>query len=662
MTNRPARPSRARLARVLAAATATTALASALLTATPAQASGQTVHAWLTTPDGTNQLTQQADITLGPVSSGSVNVAVNDSLQYQTISGGFGAAFTDSSTYLMAQLKSYDSTSYNNMMSDLFTTNGSTGIGQNFWRLPMTSSDFNSTSTPWTADDTAGPSNNPTQNFALTAQDTGHIIPVIKDALALNPNLKIVASPWSAPAWMKSNNSMIGNTGSGASTLQTQYYQAWADYFVKWIQAYQAAGVPIWGITPQNEPLYSPTDYPGMAWTAAGEESWVHNYLLPDLSANGLSPVILGMDHNWENESFAQDIATSSTNGDFGGIAYHCYDNTSDPTVMTQVHNIAPSKDAYETECSSDTQPTNIIKYSTPEMALLSLQNWAKGVILWNTVLNSQNGPHLGGCTTCVPETTVNATTDGSGNVTSASYTEDNNFYQFGQISRFVANGAVHIGSTVNAHGIVTAAVQNPDGTEALIATNTNSTSTTFTTTWNGQGSFSYTLPSRATVTFTGTIPAAPVLSSTPAVGHTFRIVNRTSGKPIGVYGASTANGGQIVQFTDDDDHDQQWTLNDARSGHFNLMNVNSGLAMDDTNGSTANGNKMQQWQISGVGNSNQQWSITSNGDGYYRITNLTSGLVLDDTNGSIADANAIQQWAYASNNPNQEWQFVPVS
>ena len=259
--------------------------------------SAQTVlQAWLTTADGTDQLTPQSNVTLGTVTRGAINVSVNDSQQFQTMVG-FGAAFTDSSTYLMEQLKSYSTSLYDTMMQQLFST--SSGIGLQFWRLPMTSSDFNSTNAPWTDDDTQGPSNDPTEYFGLTAQDTGHIIPVIKDALAIDPNLKIVASPWSAPAWMKSNNSMICNTGSGNSTLLSQYDQAWADYFVKWIDAYQAQGIPIWGITPQNEPLYCPTNYPGMSWTESAYASWVHNYLLPDLSANGLSPVVLGYDHNW---------------------------------------------------------------------------------------------------------------------------------------------------------------------------------------------------------------------------------------------------------------------------------------------------------------------------------------------------------------------------
>src|SRR5260370_3477063 len=113
------------------------------------------------------------------------------------------------------------------MMNQLFSS--SSGIGLTFWRIPMTVSDFNSTGTPWTDDDVQGPTNNPTQNFGLTAQDTGHIIPVIKDALAINPNLKIFPSPWSPPAWMKPNTSMICNTGTGNPSPLSTSYQARAD-------------------------------------------------------------------------------------------------------------------------------------------------------------------------------------------------------------------------------------------------------------------------------------------------------------------------------------------------------------------------------------------------------------------------------------------------
>jgi glucosylceramidase len=139
---------------------------------------------------------------------------VNDSLSYQTMSG-FGAAFTDSSAYLMNQLKGFSSTSYSTLMNQLFST--SSGVG-------------------------------------LSSDDTGFIIPTIKDALAINPSIQIVASPWSAPTWMKSNGSMFGSTSGTNGTLFSSDYQAWADYFRDWIEAYQGKGVPIFAVTAQNEP------------------------------------------------------------------------------------------------------------------------------------------------------------------------------------------------------------------------------------------------------------------------------------------------------------------------------------------------------------------------------------------------------------------------
>ncbi|MFL5961425.1 MAG: RICIN domain-containing protein [Gaiellaceae bacterium] len=639
---------------VAALVAVTAAVATAASTVQPARAAFPTLQVWLTTADGSTNLAQQSNVTLGPVSRGAINVAVDDSRSYQTISG-FGAAFTDSSTLLMSQLKSYNQTTYNTMMNDLFST--SSGIGLAYWRLPMTASDFNSTNTPWTADDVQGPSNNPTQNFGLTAQDTGHVIPVVKDALAINSNVKLLASPWSPPAWMKSNGSMICNTGGGNASLLSADYQPWADYFVKWINAYQANGVPIWGITPQNEPLYCPTNYPGSSWDPAGEASWVHSYLKPSLTNAGLSPVILGFDHNWDALYFPQQLATSSAAGDLSGMAWHCYDNNSEPTQMSAIHN-QYGGDQYETECSSDTSPTDIIPYTTASMALLSVQNWAKGVILWNAALNSSNGPHLGGCTSCVPVVTIDTTTDGSGHVTSASYSRRNNYYQLGQLSKFVAVGATHIASTVTAHGVITAAFKNPNGQEALVATNPTTAAITFEVTWNGQGSFSYTLPSKATVTVLGTVAAAPSTPTTPRSGQTYRIVNHLSGKPIGVYAASTSNGGQIVQWTHDSDADQQWTLLDAGNGYYNIINVNSGLALDDTNGSTANGTQMQQWALVN-GSSNQQWQINSAGNGYYTLINRTSSLALDLNGGGLGDGVAIQQWGATNGNLNQQWQLI---
>lgn len=652
-----------RRAVAVSAVLATVAAVGAIALAQPAAAVGETLSVTLTTADGSAKLAPQASITLGAVTTGSPNVVVNDSITSQTISG-FGASFTNSSTYLLSQLKTANPSQYSALMNDMFNT--STGLGMSFWRLPMTSSDFTSTSTHYTSDDVAGPTSNPTQNFALTSAETGYIIPVIKDALAINPNLQIVASPWSAPAWMKTPQSIYGTVQQNGATVQTvlnpTYRQAWADYFVKWVKAYQNAGVPIFAVTPQNEPLYTPADYPGMKWGASDLGDWIHNYLKPSMAAAGLNDPILGFDHNWEYANpdqgqFPQALAASVANGDLGGIAWHCYDNTSDPAAMTLLHNQYPSKDAYETECSSDVGPSDIIRYGTADMTLLSTQNWAKSVVLWNLALTSAGGPHLGGCNGCKGMIAI----DGTGSSTTV--TKTGIYYQLGQVAKFVKPGATHIASTVNARGIVTSAFKNPNGQEVLVATNTNTTNTTFTTTWNGKGSFNYTLAPRATATFVGTIGAATALSTAPAANRVFKIASRVSGKPIGIAGSSTANGAGIVQYTDSGDRDQQWRLADAGSGFYNIIDVNSGLALDVPSGSTANGTALQQYAITGTGNANQQWAITSVGSGFYKITNRANGLGLDLSGGSLVDSTVIQQYTVTGNgNFGQNWQLIPVS
>lgn len=636
--------------RRLLALAATFALVATVSVTSTAGASAPTVRAWLSTADTTATLTEQPSISLEAPSDGATNVRVDDRLRYQEVDG-VGASFTDSSAYLLTRLKTDDPPAYAALMTEVFDPDD--GLGMTLWRVPMGSSDFTATPTHWTNADQQGPATDPTAHFGLTARDTDYIIPVILDALAINPDLQIIASPWGAPAWMKSNNSVICHANGTDGSLRPEFRQAWADYFRKWIQAYQTAGVPIWGITPQNEPQYCPDTYPGMVWTAAQQVDWVGNYLVPTLGAAHLDPVILGWDHNFTQSEFAQAVVDQTTSAQVDGIAWHCYDNDADPAYMTKVRNTDPSRLVYETECSSGVRPGDIIRFSTAEMTLLSFQNWAQGVILWNLALDSTGNPHLGGCVGCQPLVQVD---EGS----PTTWTYHRNLAHLGQVSKFVDAGATRIDSTQNAHNIVTAAFENPGGDQVLIATNTTNAAQTFRVTWNGQGSFDYTLPSRATVTFTGDIPSDTPLPGTPTVGHTYRIVSRVSGKEVGVCGASVENGACILQWPDSGDPDQRWTLADAGDGYVNIVNAGSAKGLDNPSGSTANGTVMQQWELVGTGNWNQQWSVTPVGDDWYTIVNRTSGKVLDLRDGSVSDGTAIQQWAPDPANPNQQFAFVP--
>lgn len=611
-----------------------------------------TLDVWQSDASGMQDVQAQSDITLGAVSEGAINVRVDDSLKYQPYLG-VGASFSDSSASLLMDLKTSNPSRYDELMTRVFST--TEGEGLSMWRVPMGASDFTEAA-HWTNADVQGPAGDPLANFGLTSHDTGHIIPVIQDALAINPDLKIIASPWTAPAWMKTNNSLLCNTNNQDSELLPAYYGTWADYFVQWIQAYQAEGIPIWAITPQNEPKYCPETYTGMSWSESQMLDFVNTDLYPALQQASLDPKILGFDHNFTYSSFAEAMVTGTSSTVMDGLAWHCYDNNADPAFMTKLRNMDPSRMVIETECSSNTLPTDIIRFSTAEMALESFQNYVQGAILWNFTLDSEGGPHNGGCVGCLPIATV----DTVGGATD--WQLHPNLSSLAQISRFVKPGAIRIDSTVDAHGIVTAAFANPDNSEALIATNVTDNPVTFNVTWNRHGSFSYTLPSRSVVTFTGKVPAGIELSTTPTAGNTYRIVSRASGKPIGVCAGATNDGACLFQWSDDADPDQRWTLQSAGGGYMNIVNVGSGKAVDVPGGSLVDGTQLQQWAITGTGNWNQQWTIQPTSDGWYTIVNRATGKAIDLANGSVTDGASIQQWSIVNGNPNQQFRFVPYS
>jgi len=223
------------------------------------RAGGTTVNVWLTTSDGSNQLTAQPGLTFTPDSQNadSSTIDVNEHQQFQQMDG-FGAAVTDSSAWLMYTRMS--TSQRNDLMQRLFDP--ANGIGISFVRIPMGASDF-SVNGPYSYDDLPPGQTDPTLSKFSIDHDTAYILPILKQALALNPSLKFMANPWSPPAWMKTNGSMYGTSNGHIGTLIPSDYGPLAQYFVKFIQAYQAQGIPIYAITPQNEPGYAPDNYPG---------------------------------------------------------------------------------------------------------------------------------------------------------------------------------------------------------------------------------------------------------------------------------------------------------------------------------------------------------------------------------------------------------------
>jgi glucosylceramidase len=434
------------------------------------------VAVWLTTPDLDSAVSRQADVT-PQAPGGAADVWFDDTAAQQPIDG-FGAAFTDTSASLIAALPAAARAA---LMQQLFSRPD--GVGLSFMRVPMGSSDFAACECPYSYDDGAA---DPTLAGFSTAHDDAAIIPVIRQAQALNPQMKLFANPWSPPAWMKTNGSMLGG-GDGA--LRDDARAPLAQYFVRFLQDYAAKGVSVWAITPQNEPSIAPGSYAGMLFPAADEAAWIATELAPALRAAGLGAVgILGGD---DVGAFAgaADALFAGAAPDLAGTAWHCYAGLTD---MTAIHAAHPDSPLYTTECS--TGPTGIAG-DTSQQTLAALQNWARGVALWNLALDPSGGPKMGeGCTGCTGLVTVDPA--------AGTYQFTINYYELAQFARFIAPGATRVATGGGGGGVTAQAFRNPDGTDVLVAFNPGAAAARFTVDWSGRGTFAATLPAGATVTF----------------------------------------------------------------------------------------------------------------------------------------------------------------
>jgi glucosylceramidase len=458
-------------------------IATGAFTITPQIGSATLVSVVVTTTDQTRLLAPQSSMSFSTAGGGNNVVFVDETEVYQQIEG-FGAATTDSAAYLLMEVTTPSALS--STMNDLFTRQGN-GIGISFLRNPMGASDL--ARSAYSYDDNGGQPDLDLTIFSI-AHDRADIVPLIQHARQLNPQLKIMATPWSPPGWMKSSSSMIG----GSLLTDTATRSAFANYFVQYLQAYGKAGIPIDYLSLQNEPLNVPADYPGMSMDAATQAAILKDYVLPALSTSGVSTKVLIYDHNWDQPGYPQAILADPalrSSGQIAGIAWHGYAGT--PGVMTALNNLYPNLGNYETELSGGAWVPNQIKGDFEGITQV-MRNWAKSYLKWSLALDQNHGPHTGGCGNCNPLVTVNSA---SGAIT---YNVD--YYTLGHFSKFVLPGAHRVYSS-NANGIVSAAFVNPapDNSRALVAYNDSSTTQTFVVQWGTQA-FTYTLPSLAGATF----------------------------------------------------------------------------------------------------------------------------------------------------------------
>jgi glucosylceramidase len=490
---------------VLTAVGASAVEAPTLGTAAAAPSAGPKVAVYLTTKDLSRRAARQPDLSFQPgTASGADAITVDPATTYQTLTAGFGVAMTDTSAELLH--RALPAARRDAVMRLLFSR--SAGIGLSFLRIPIGGSDY-VVGAPYTYDDVPSGQTDPTLARFSIAHDEPYILPMIRQALALNPAMSVMANPWTPPAWMKTDDTLITTTGP-AGTLNPLDYGVYAQYLVKFLKAYRAAGVPVGFLGVQNEPL-TPlllvAKIPESYLSPQDEGRLIHDDVAPALRAAGLNTRILAYDDGFtRSESYIPPVMTLA-GPDVGGLAYHCY--LSDASSMSTEHALYPNQPEFETECSS-----KLSNLAPAQMAIRSLRNWAQGIQLWNAALDQHGGPKIGsGCQgevppsqgqQCIAPVTIDTTTH--------TYSLTSDYWALAQFSRFIRLGARRIDATTPNScpdtpasgydcGPEDVAFRNPDGSQVLVVTSNDGRPHTISVNEGGR-QFSDTIPDGATATF----------------------------------------------------------------------------------------------------------------------------------------------------------------
>lgn len=411
---------------------------------------------WLTTADRSQALARRSSLTFAPTGAeaGLPVLAVDAGERHQTMVG-FGAAITDASAWLIQTKLS--PAQRDQLMRELFGRRGE-GLGLSFTRLTIGASDFSPDH--YSLDDPPG--NGPDPDLAhFSLQRPGqYVLPTLRQAQAVNRDLKVMATPWSAPAWMKTTGSLV------KGQLKTDLYPVYARYLARFVDEAAAQGVAIDYLSIQNEPDFEPDNYPGMRWAAADRARFIGEDLGPLFQSRRIKTRILEWDHNWDKpEQPLTALADARAAPFITGVAWHCYNG--DVAAQAQVALAHPDKETFFTECSGGDWSGKFedsFGWLMKTLVIGATRAEARGVLMWNLVLDEQHGPHAGGCGDCRGLVDIDSRT--------GAVTRNPEYYAFGLVSRFVRPGAVRIGSPAEVEGLHSVAFENPDGSRALIVFN----------------------------------------------------------------------------------------------------------------------------------------------------------------------------------------------
>jgi glucosylceramidase len=448
-------------------------------------AAGDTVALWMTTGTKSSLLAKQPTLTFGTRTNKSPTITVDGATTYQTMAG-FGYTLTGGSAFLIDRMPS---AARDALLRELFTRDYAS-LGVSYLRLSIGASDLSAA--PFTYDEVPAGQTDPTLAAFSIDAERADLIPVLKRILALNPGVELLATPWTAPRWMKDNGAYVGGR------LLPANYAAYAQYFVKYITAMKAEGITIGAIAVQNEPL-NPNNNPSMTMSAAEQATFIKNHLGPALQAAGLTTKIFLYYHNADHPEYPLSILDDpAAKAYVDGSAFHLYGGSID--ALTSVHDAHPDRNLYFTEqyTASNGNFAGDLRWHVANLVVGAPRNWSRTVLEWNLANDERFGPHTaGGCTTCLGAVTIDSS--------SSAVTRNVAYYIIGHLSRFVDPGSVRIASTVTGGSKTTSlpnvAFRTPSGGYVLVVLNDGKTTQAFNIAYAGRR-VTHSLPVGAVATY----------------------------------------------------------------------------------------------------------------------------------------------------------------
>ena len=427
--------------------------------APPVVAQAENASFFLTTPSGGNLISKQDTGIIPLTENSNLTISVDESKEAERqIMDGFGFTLTGGSAQLINNMSAAARSS---LLNELFG-DGEESIHTSYLRVSIGASDLDEAVFSYN-DLSAGQTDENLNNFSI-APDMANVVPVLKEILEINPDLELLATPWSAPAWMKTNESTVGGE------LRTEFHATYANYFVRYIQAMEAQGIEIDAMSVQNEPE-NPFNNPSMIMLPSQQADFIGNHLGPAFREAGITTKIFAFDHNPDNPDYPIEVLNNdNANQYIDGSAFHLYEGQI--SNLSVVKNAHPDKNIYFTEqwVEAPGDLGSDLKWHTRELMIGAVRNWSKNVLQWNLAADPNNRPFTpGGCTACLGAITI----DGN------SVQRNSAYYIIAQVSKFVPPGSVRIESSFETN-IPNVAFKTPEGEIVVLVLNNTGETVSF--------------------------------------------------------------------------------------------------------------------------------------------------------------------------------------